>query len=58
VTDYTSLPSDLPAPDDDGPADHLAGQAMPATDGWDAIPGARGCTPEACRFRDHAGRRA
>ena len=23
-------------------------------DGWDAIPGARGCTPEACGFRDHA----
>lgn len=21
--------------------------------GWDAIPGARGCTPEACSFRDH-----
>jgi peroxiredoxin len=22
-------------------------------EGWDAIPGARGCTPEACDFRDH-----
>lgn len=22
--------------------------------GWDLIPGARGCTPEACAFRDHA----
>ncbi|KAA2252408.1 redoxin family protein [Solihabitans fulvus] len=22
-------------------------------DGWDSIPGARGCTPEACGFRDH-----
>jgi peroxiredoxin len=22
-------------------------------DGWDAIPGARGCTPENCAFRDH-----
>lgn len=21
--------------------------------GWDAIPGARGCTPESCSFRDH-----
>lgn len=21
--------------------------------GWDSIPGARGCTPEACGFRDH-----
>lgn len=26
----------------------------PLPDGWDAIPGARGCTPEACAFRDHA----
>jgi peroxiredoxin len=28
----------------------------PGTDlprGWDDIPGARGCTPEACAFRDH-----
>ena len=25
--------------------------AMP--DGWDAIPGARGCTPQSCSFRDH-----
>ncbi|WP_433186809.1 MerR family transcriptional regulator [Actinoallomurus sp. CA-150999] len=24
-------------------------------EGWDAIPGARGCTPEACGFRDHHG---
>jgi peroxiredoxin len=22
---------------------------------WDAIPGARGCTPQACSFRDHYG---
>jgi peroxiredoxin len=22
--------------------------------GWDAIPGARGCTPQSCGFRDHA----
>ena len=27
------------------------GVAQP--DGWDAIPGARGCTPESCGFRDH-----
>ena len=26
----------------------------PLPDGWDAIPGARGCTPQACSFRDHA----
>jgi peroxiredoxin len=22
-------------------------------EGWDAIPGARGCTPQSCAFRDH-----
>ncbi len=27
------------------------GQALP--EGWDAIPGARGCTPQSCTFRDH-----
>lgn len=27
------------------------GVALP--DGWDEIPGARGCTPESCGFRDH-----
>lgn len=89
MTDYTSLPADLPVPQDDGAAAHLRGMAMPprqlrttgdttvrldalgagrtviyiypltgrpGTDlpeGWDAIPGARGCTPEACGFRDH-----
>jgi peroxiredoxin len=83
------LPADLPVPEDDGAAGHLAGQAAPhvelpgtageairidalgagrtvlyaypltgrpGTDlpqGWDAIPGARGCTTEACDFRDH-----
>ena len=24
-------------------------------DGWDQIPGARGCTPQSCSFRDHFG---
>lgn len=28
------------------------GVALP--EGWDAIPGARGCTPQSCSFRDHA----
>jgi peroxiredoxin len=86
--DPTVLPQDLPVPQDDGAARHLAGQrlpdlALPATDGstvnlarlkgrtvvyayprtgrpgqalptgWDAIPGARGCTPQSCGFRDH-----
>lgn len=85
--DYTQLPPDLPAPEDDGGADHLTGMALPdvallATDGrtvrlaelagrtvvycypmtgspdnpppdgWDLIPGARGCTPQSCAFRD------
>ncbi len=78
----------IPAPSDDGRADHLEGMALadvslPATDGksvnlstlsgwaviyiypmtgrpdrdlpdgWDDIPGARGCTPQSCAFRDH-----
>ena len=87
-TDYTSLPDDLPAPVDDGAADHLSGSEVPAIalpstsggevdladaarerlvvyvyprtgvpgepllEGWDDIPGARGCTPQSCAFRD------
>lgn len=82
------LPTDIPAPQDDGAARHLSGTRLPdiklpATDGsrvnlsklkgrsvvyiyprtgvpgvalpsgWDEIPGARGCTPQTCRFRDH-----
>ena len=85
---YLELPKDLPVPQDDGAAKHLAGMRLPplalaATDGakvdlsrlqgrtvvyayprtgvpgkpipdgWDAIPGARGCTPQSCDFRDH-----
>ena len=84
------LPPDIPAPQDDGGARHLAGMrlpdlALPATagaavnlaklkgrtvvyiyprtgvpgvdlpPGWDEIPGARGCTPQSCGFRDHFG---
>jgi peroxiredoxin len=83
------LPAGLPAPDDDGAADHLPGLELPALTldssagpvnlaelarerlvlyvyprtgrpgipmlpGWDDIPGARGCTPQSCGFRDHA----
>jgi len=32
------------------PRTGVPGTEMPP--GWDAIPGARGCTPEACGFRD------
>ncbi|MBO0846029.1 MAG: peroxiredoxin [Nocardioides sp.] len=89
MTDYTTLPPDLPVPADDGAADHLPGQRMPTMElsdssghavdlgdlgpgrsiiylypltgrpgvdlpeGWDSIPGARGCSTEACDFRDH-----
>jgi peroxiredoxin len=89
MTDYATLPDNLPVPHDDGAADHLPGTVMPtlslpASDGnlvdlaalgpgrtiiylypltgrpgvdlpqgWDAIPGARGCSTEACDFRDH-----
>jgi peroxiredoxin len=82
------LPPNIPAPQDDGAADHLTGMtlpdlALPATSGgpvnlsklagrtvlyiyprtgvpgvdlppgWNDIPGARGCTPQSCAFRDH-----
>lgn len=33
------------------PATGVPGRPMPA--GWDDIPGARGCTPQSCAFRDH-----
>jgi peroxiredoxin len=59
---------DLALPATDGPAVNLSrrrgravvyafprtgrpGEALPT--GWDAIPGARGCTPQSCGFRDH-----
>ncbi len=80
--------SQIPAPEDDGAADHLRGLRVPSVslaatdggtvdlsalpgrlvvyayprtgepgaaspDGWDSIPGARGCTPQSCAFRDH-----
>src|SRR5271165_6866050 len=34
------------------PMTGIPGVALP--EGWDLIPGARGCTPETCAFRDHA----
>lgn len=61
------LPS-LPLPATDGSMVDLAALAgvtvvyayprtgepgKPLPEGWDAIPGARGCTPQACAFRDH-----
>ncbi len=86
--DPTVLPAEIPMPQDDGAARHLAGRTLPSVplaatdgtqvdlsqltgrtvvyiyprtgvpgqsplDGWDAIPGARGCTPQSCSFRDH-----
>ena len=33
------------------PMTGVPGKALP--EGWDSIPGARGCTPQACGFRDH-----
>ncbi len=35
------------------PMSGATNQGLP--DDWDAIPGARGCTPQACSFRDHYG---
>ncbi|HET7848851.1 MAG TPA: peroxiredoxin [Pseudolabrys sp.] len=35
------------------PRTGVPGVANP--EGWDMIPGARGCTPQSCSFRDHAG---
>lgn len=33
----------------------MTGQpGVPLPDGWDMLPGARGCTPQSCAFRDHA----
>jgi peroxiredoxin len=32
----------------------MTGQpGVPLPEGWDGIPGARGCTPQSCSFRDH-----
>jgi peroxiredoxin len=33
------------------PRTGVPGQPLP--DGWNEIPGARGCTPQSCAFRDH-----
>lgn len=87
MNDFTVLPDGLPAPVDDGGADHLPGLALPSValpattggtvdlsvipgklvvfcypmtgrpgvplpEGWDAIPGARGCTPQNLAYRD------
>jgi len=44
--DLYNLPPDLPVPEDDGAADHLPCREHD-------IPGAGGCTPQSCSFRDH-----
>jgi peroxiredoxin len=56
----TGDPVDLAAVAKDGvlvvyvyPKTGVPGQPVP--DGWDGIPGARGCTPQNCAFRDRAG---
>lgn len=86
--DLYRIPEGIPAPTDDGAADHLPGASLPSLplastagdavdlsalpgltvvycypmtgrpdtelpEGWDEIPGARGCTPQSCAFRDH-----
>jgi peroxiredoxin len=33
------------------PRTGVPGREMP--EGWDTVPGARGCTPQSCGFRDH-----
>lgn len=33
------------------PRTGIPGEPLP--DGWDEIPGARGCTPQSCAFREH-----
>jgi peroxiredoxin len=63
----SAIPS-LPLPATDGSSVDLArlkgttvvyaypmtGQpGVPLPDGWDVLPGARGCTPQSCAFRDH-----
>jgi peroxiredoxin len=62
--DPYALPPDLPVPEDDGGADHLTGSELPHLTLESSqgpvdvaeldVPGARGCTPQSCGFRDHA----
>jgi peroxiredoxin len=58
-TDGTEVRLDLSPRDSDRrvvyayPRTGRPGEAALAPD-WDSIPGARGCTPESCGFRDHA----
>jgi peroxiredoxin len=90
--DPRRLPPNLPAPADDGAAEHLEGMVVPTLElvatqggtadvaelargllvaylyprtgvpgqplpaGWDDIPGARGCTPQSCAYRDSLAR--
>lgn len=49
VVDLSTLPGRVVVYAYPRTADPAAG----SPDGWDAIPGARGCTPQSCAFRDH-----
>lgn len=89
MPDVSTLPTELPEPEDDGACNHLTGLELPnitlestsakrvllssiakkrsviyiypmtgrpdraLPEAWDMIPGARGCTPQSCAFRDH-----
>jgi peroxiredoxin len=49
--DLARLPNDGPTILYIYPMTGRPGVALP--EGWDDVPGARGCTPESCGFRDH-----
>ena len=60
ATDGTSIPVDTPPLGFDRLVLYAYPRTgrpneQPLTPDWDEIPGARGCTPESCGFRDYAG---
>ena len=59
ATDGTSIAVDAPPPGFERLVLYMYPRTgrpdePPPTADWDQIPGARGCTPESCGFRDHA----